>query len=218
MQAFDPLADLLIGDADLLRQLALRLFLVRNKLMQRRVDRADGHRAAVHRLKDPLEVLSLKREELCESDLPALQRVGKDHFAHRTDLPLTKEHVFRTAEADPFGTEGNGIARLIGLVRVRSDLQPAILVGPRHDRGILRVHGGILRIERLVDQHLQYLGGLGGNLPFDHLTRRAIKRDPIPLLDQFPLHAHGMGSIVDFKRRTAGHAHFPHLPCNERRV
>ena len=71
VQTFHPCMDLLVADAHLCGEFTLCLLIVRHELMQRRIDRTDRHRPAVHRLEDPLEVLTLQRQQLCQGALRA---------------------------------------------------------------------------------------------------------------------------------------------------
>ncbi len=113
------------------RELALALLFVGQELVERRIDRPDGHRPAVHGLEDAVEVLPLQRQELGQGGPPLLRRVGQDHLAHRADLALAEEHVLGPAEADPLGPEGDGVGRLVGLVGVGPDLEASGTCRPR---------------------------------------------------------------------------------------
>jgi hypothetical protein len=58
--------DFLDTDAELLRQVGLRFLLVRDELMQRRVEQANGGREAFERLEDADEILLLIGKNLGE--------------------------------------------------------------------------------------------------------------------------------------------------------
>src|SRR5262249_54274394 len=61
VQLLDSLRDLLNAHAEILSKLLLLLALVRDELVKRWIDEADGDGETVHGLKDPNEVTALKR-------------------------------------------------------------------------------------------------------------------------------------------------------------
>ena len=151
--------DLLGRDAELLRQLGLlRLVVVRQELVQRRVEQADRHRLALQRAEDAGEVVALERQQLGERRLRASSSVvGQDHLAHRVDAVALEEHVLGAAQADALGAEGDGVARpgraVSALVRTCSLRD---LSSPLHQLLEALVTSRLLRgFERLVDQHLR---------------------------------------------------------------
>ena len=95
---------------------------VRQELVQRRIERPDGHRAAAHRPEDAGEVLALQRQQLGQRRAAVRLVLGDDHLAHRADLALAEEHVLGAAEADALGAEGHRGLGLIGLVGVGAHL------------------------------------------------------------------------------------------------
>ena len=97
-----------------LGDLALAGVVVREELVERRIEQADGHRQAVHRLEDADEVLLLVGLEGREGLLPPLLVVGEDHLPHVDDPLALEEHVLGAAEADALGAE---LAGLDGVVR-----------------------------------------------------------------------------------------------------
>ena len=95
------------------------------------------------------------------------------------------------AEADAFGAKRHGVSRLVRLVGVGPDLQGPVLVRPLHDLGERLVDRGVLGIERLLDQDLQDLGGLGADLALEHLAGRAVDGDPVAFFESAALDRHG---------------------------
>ncbi len=91
---------------------------VRQELVQRRVERADRHRALAHDAEDAREVVALHRQQLGQRGLARLGRVGEDHLAHAHDAVAAEEHVLGAAEADALGAERDGVGGLVGLVGV----------------------------------------------------------------------------------------------------
>ena len=183
--------------------------------MERRIDRPDGHGPAVHDLEDAGEVLPLEGQELGQGGPSLLERVGQDHLAHRADLALAEEHVLGPAEADALGPEGHGVGGLVGLVGVGPDLERPVLVGPGHDLGEGLVDGRLGRVERLFDQDLEDLGGLGVDLALDDLAGRAVDRDPVAFLERPALDGHRVGAVVDEELAAAGDADPAHLPGDQ---
>ena len=118
-----------LGQLQLL-ELHHRLGVVGQELVQRRVEQADGHRQALHRPEDAVEVLALERQQLGQV-LLALGGVGRhDHVAHVRQALLLHEHVLGAAEADALGAELAGLLRILRRVGVGAHLQAAHLVGP----------------------------------------------------------------------------------------
>ena len=70
---------------------------------------------------------------------------------------------------------------LSALVRI---LQLADRVGPLHQLGELLVDLRLLGLERLVDQHLHDLAGLGRHLAGDHLAGEAVDADEVAFLER----------------------------------
>ena len=94
------------------------------ELVQRRIDGANRHRAAVHRLEDAVEIFPLKRQQFVER-LPAIRLVvGENHLLDDRDAPLAEEHVLGPAEADAARAELVGKLGLIRQVGVGADAQP----------------------------------------------------------------------------------------------
>src|SRR5579859_356248 len=91
MQFLNSLLNLFDGHAHFLREIVLRCTLVRQELMQRRIEEANRSRASVEFLEHADEVFALIRKDLRKSLLTVLLRVGKNHFAHRVDAIAFKE-------------------------------------------------------------------------------------------------------------------------------
>ena len=82
--------------------------------MERRIQEADGHRAAVHRLVHGLEVALLIGQDLGQGLLAVLDVVGNDHLAHGLDAVALEEHVLGAAQADALSAEVDGLLRRRG--------------------------------------------------------------------------------------------------------
>ena len=88
------------GHAKLLRQVGLLLLRLRKELVQRRIEEPDRRRMSLQRAEDACEILPLIRQQLGESRLPLLERLGENHLAHRVDAVALEEHVLGPAEPD----------------------------------------------------------------------------------------------------------------------
>ena len=124
---------------------------LREELVERRIDRADGHRRSPHRLEDAVEVLALQRQQLVERLAAIALVVGEDHPLHDRDASFAEEHVLGTAQPDAPRAERVGDLRLIRQVGVGADAEPAQLVGPRQQALEPLVDVGLLRLQRAVD-------------------------------------------------------------------
>ncbi len=111
---------IVLADTEGARRLARVDVVVRQELVQRRVERAHRHGALAHHAEDAGEVVALHRQELGQRRLARRGVVGEDHLAHRHDALALEEHVLRAAEADALGAEGDRVAALVGLVGVRA--------------------------------------------------------------------------------------------------
>ena len=220
VQGLDALLHLRGRNAELLGDFLLSLLVVREELVQGRIDGADGDRALAHGHEDAFEILALQRQELGERLPAAVHVLGEDHLAHRADLALTEEHVLGAAEADALGAEGNRVGGLIGLIGVGADVDLAHAVGPLHDLLVHLVHRGVLRIESPVDEHLQHLARARRDVAEHHLAGRAVDRDVIALADHFlaAVDAHLGGLVVDLQHFAARDADLAHLAGDQGRV
>ena len=124
------------------------LRLVRQELVQRRIEQADGHRQAGHDLEQLDEVLTLHRQDFGERRATPVGILGQDHLAHRGQPDVVEEHVLGAAETDALGAEA---ARRTGVergLRVGPDAEPAVLVGPAHQSREIARQLGIDRRDR----------------------------------------------------------------------
>ena len=85
------------------RDLHGQLDLVRQELVQRRVEQPHRHRQPAHRPEDADEVLALEREQDVVRRLLLRLGLGEDHLPHGSDPLLAEEHVLGAAEADALG-------------------------------------------------------------------------------------------------------------------
>jgi len=78
--------------------------------VQRRGDRADDHRQAVHGRQDLHEVAGLQRLQDGQRTLAVLSALGEDEILDQL-AALAKKHVLGTGQAYSFGTEPAGARR-----------------------------------------------------------------------------------------------------------
>ena len=109
------------------------VLLVRQELVQRRIEQADGDRQASHDLEHRLEIGPLHGQDLGQRPASARLGVGADHLAHGEDAVLVEEHVLGAAQPDAFGAERAGLAGIVGGVGIGPHTQAPHLVGPAHD-------------------------------------------------------------------------------------
>jgi len=76
------------------------------EFMQRRIQESDGDFLACHRPENPVKIIPLDRPELFQRDSSFLSRIGKYHLAENIDPVFSKEHMFRAAQANSFGSKG----------------------------------------------------------------------------------------------------------------
>ena len=88
-----------LRDAEVLGEGGELGLVVRQELVQGRVEEADRHFLAGHDLEEAVEVVALHRLELVEGLDPLLLGVGEDHLADHVDALLVEEHVLGAARA-----------------------------------------------------------------------------------------------------------------------
>ena len=111
---------------------------MRQELVQRRIEQADGHRQAGHDLEQLDEVAALHGQELGERPPAPVLLVGEDHLAHGDDAVLVEEHMLGAAEPDAVGAEGARLARIGRRVGIGPHPHAAKLIGPAHQRDEVR--------------------------------------------------------------------------------
>ena len=85
---------------------------VRQELVQRRIEQADGHRQPRHDLEQLDEILrAASGSILASARAAAASLLGEDHLAHGEDAVALEEHMLGAAQPDAFGAEGARLAR-----------------------------------------------------------------------------------------------------------
>src|ERR1035437_2845398 len=178
------------------------VFALGEELVERRIERADDHREAVHGGEEPGEIPALHGEELQQGLAAALFVARQNHGLHVLDAVLGEEHVLGAAQSDAFGAElarRFGVARDIG-IGAHAELA-AELVGPRHEA--LQHAGGGVRVQGV---------GLAG----EDFTGGTIERDPVafPECDHLAVDGDGDfllmlvdGKVVTLREGDAGGSH-----------
>ena len=179
----------------------LDLRLVRQELVQRRIEQADGHRKAGHRVEEPFEVGLLQRPQDLQAALATLAVLGQDHVGHQR-LTLAEEHVLRPAQPDALRAEGPRLLGVLGRVGVGPHAHQPRGVGPLQHAQEVRGHLG------LDDRHL-----LDGDR-----ARGAVDGQVIALAQHGLPHPDLTRGHVDLQRRGACHGRSPHPAGDERRV
>ena len=119
------------------------------------------------------------------------------------------------AQADALSSEGHGPGSLVGLVGVGADLKPPEAVGPAHEFGKPFVVLGFFRIQALVDQHLDHLGGFGLQTLLEHFSGGSVEGDPVPFGDGASGHLHGVIFVVNLQSAAASHTDLAHLASHK---
>ena len=120
------------GQCDLDRELGQ----VRQELVQRRVEQPDRGRQPVHGLEDFHEVAALQWLKTIQRGLPGRVVIGQDEPLDELP-PLTQEHVLGAAQPDALRAETHRALRVLAVVGVGPDAEPALGVRVRHQP----VHG-----------------------------------------------------------------------------
>ena len=147
--------------------------------MERRIERADHDREAVHRFEQTGEIGALHGQKLQQRLAAGLFVAGQNHGLHEGQTVFGEEHVLGAAEADAFGAElaGDfGVARDVG-VGAHAELA-AELIGPAHE---------------LADVVVAEIGFDGFRLAEIDVAGGAVERDEIAFF-------HGDGFAADLRR------------------
>ena len=107
------------------------LVLVRQELVQRRIEQADRDRQPGHDLEQRLEVGALHGQDLGQRPAAARLVVGADHLAHGEDAVGLEEHVLGAAEADALGAELARLRRIARRVGIGAHAEAARARRPR---------------------------------------------------------------------------------------
>ena len=121
-----------LGEFQLL-DLDEKIFTLGQELVQRRIEGADGDRETLHRLEESGEVGALHGQQLLEGGATVLLGASHDHGAHEGKTILGEEHVLGAAEADAFGSEGDGSLGIARNVGIGADLEAAMGIDPGHE-------------------------------------------------------------------------------------
>ena len=114
----------LLADVQVLHEPLELLVVMRQELVQWRVQQPDDHGVTLHDLQQLVEIRLLHGEELLEVLLSLLHRIGEDHFPEQVDAFLVEEHVLRAHEADALGPELARQGGIPWLIRVRPHVEP----------------------------------------------------------------------------------------------
>ncbi len=204
--------------AELLGEIGLLLLRLRQELVQRGIEEANRRRMPVEHAEDAREILALVRQQLVERGLPLLERLREDHFAHRVDAVALEEHVLGAAQADSRRAERDGVLGLLRRVGVGAHGHARGRVAPFHQ--LLKVLE-LLRLPRglvVVDQSGDDLGRRGLHAAGVHLAGGPVDRHPVAFLEGLSINGDLARLVIDFQRRRAADADFPHLPRHERGV
>ena len=156
--------------------------------MQRRIDRADRHRRALHALEHAVEVFALHRQQLVQRRAPIGFVVREDHALDDRDAALAEEHVLGAAQADAAGAKRVGELGLVGLIGVGAHAEPAELVGPLEQRVEALVDRRVGRLH-LAGDDLQDFARLRRDLGELDLAGQTVERDVVAFLHRLALHA-----------------------------
>jgi hypothetical protein len=153
----------------------LDLLLVGQELVQRRVEQADGHRQAGHRLEDALEV-ACWNGRILERFLAGFLVVASARIISRmrSDPVALEEHVLGAAEADALGAE------LAGAFASRGVSALVRTPGVRNSSAQLHELGEVVR-------HVVAPAASGGTCALEDLAGAAVEGDPVALLEGVPV-------------------------------
>ena len=158
VQGFTPLLDFLDRDAKFAGDLLLLLLRLGNELVERRVEKAEYNRLAIHDLHGALDSGLHVRLEVSEGSLALHVSVAEDHLAKLGKRFLGMgaiEHVLDAEKSDSFCSIAESLCSVLRSVGVGPDAEAAELVDNRHEPLEQRVLGGVHGLDlRTVDKTL----------------------------------------------------------------
>src|SRR5262249_32797088 len=104
----------------------------RQKLVERRIQKANSHREARHFAEDADEIAALQRQKFFQRLLARANAISENHLAHRRQTLIAEEHVFGATQPDSLCTKAARCPGIKWRVGVSPDAQLAKLVGPFH--------------------------------------------------------------------------------------
>jgi len=173
----------LIGDF----LLAFRIVVVRQELVQWRIEEADGGRIALQGLEDAGEILLLVRQQLGERLFPVGHVIGEDHLAHGLDTVALEEHVLGAGQADARRAEGEGVLVCSGVSALVRTWRRVALAHQSMSVLNIRYVSLFFGSRRLIDQHLDDLGRRGRNLPAIDIAGGAVDGEEVAFLEGLAL-------------------------------
>eukprot|EP00754_Rhynchopus_humris_P025711 Rhum_TRINITY_DN14960_c6_g1::Rhum_TRINITY_DN14960_c6_g1_i1::g.130403::m.130403 len=201
-QRADPLRDGVDADAELAREVGLCGVVMRDKLVQGRVQEADGARVPLHRLQDADEVLALVREDLRQGVAAPRLVLREDHLTHGVDAVLLEEHVLRAAQPDALRAEPERRRRVARRVRVRAHAEAADVRRPRQQLA-----------ERAAQVRLHQL-----RLAVEDASGGAVEGQPVALAEHALAEGRPLVLVVDDQLGHAADAALAHAAGDDGRV
>ena len=191
MKLLHALSNLLDFNSHLLGQQVLRSVVVRQELVQRRVQKTNGGRQTFQLPENAGKVPLLIRQEFGQRLLPVFNVFGQDHLAHRINAIAFEEHVLGAAQADAGCAEGHGVGGLLRCVGVGAHLHPRSFAAPIHELAEHQVRRAFLSSQRFLDQHLDDFRRRRRELAGIDFTCRTVDGDGIALPENLTVHTHG---------------------------
>ncbi len=176
--------------------------LVRQELVDRRIQQPDGNRVRGHDLEQLLEIGPLQGQQLVQGRLALLGGIGHDHLDDDRQPLRVVEHALGARQTDSFGAISQGPAGVVRQVGIGPDLQLRHLVRPaQQDAELL----GEVRLDRR-------------DLPHVHLTAGTVDGNDVTLAEAGLTHIGLTPVVVDADALGASHTGLAHAAGNHRGV
>ena len=211
VQIVHALGDFVGADAELVGQGVLLRVVVRQELVERRIEQADGRGQALERFEDADEVLALVGEELGQGSLAVFFFLREDHFADGVDAVAFEEHVLGAAQTDSDGAEGDSVGRLLGRVGIGANPEARGLGAPAHELLEAFVNFALRGAQRFLDEHLDDFRRGGLDLTVVDLAGCSIDGEVISLVVGVIADFERFVVVVDVQGTGAAHANLAHL-------
>ena len=194
VKLFHLMFDLLNTQAHHLGHFLLTLIIVRNKLVQWRVEQTYGYGQTFHGFEDAFEVFALNWEQLFEGFSASGLVAGQNHLAHGHNFVAAKEHVLGTAQSDTLCTKATRHTCIMRSVGIGAHVHPRLFVGQLHEFAKIAAE---LRLA-------------GFDAAFIYLASRAIQRNEVAFVEGDVAHGYCAVLIVNLYGTCARNTAFTH--------
>ncbi|OQA26342.1 MAG: hypothetical protein BWY58_01095 [Chloroflexi bacterium ADurb.Bin344] len=170
--------------------------------MQWGIDQANNDRITGHGFEQTVKIRPLIWQQFIQRFRPFFGCLRQNHPLDDRQPFGFKEHMLRPAQADSFGSECPGAARVPRIIRIRPNFQIGDFVSPTQ-KGV--------QIGHFIDVRNNHI-----HFSCIHLASCTIYRNPIAFMQHQIPGSYRFSFQIDFQRRSADHTGNTELSGNNR--